>query len=188
MKINAEPYAFTFNPSQTALIIIDMQRDFLHPGGFGTALGNDVSLLQTTIAPTKAVLSAFRAYELLVVHTREGHDANLIDLPITKQTRGNFNFGIGSHGTMGRMLIRGEFGHEIIPELKPHPHELIIDKPGKGAFYETDLEALLKKRRISYLIICGVTTEVCVHTTLREANDRGFECLVLSDCVSFLFS
>jgi nicotinamidase-related amidase len=185
--VQAEPYEFEFDPATAALVIIDMQRDFVDPGGFGEALGNDVSLLRKAIAPTKRVLDAARRRGLLVIHTREGHRPDLADLPRNKKLRGRLANGIGDPGPMGRILVRGERGHDIIDELKPAPGEPVVDKPGKGAFYATDLDALLKNRGIEQLVVCGVTTEVCVHTTVREANDRGYDCLVLEDCVGSYF-
>ena len=186
MNIDARPFPFTADLNRTALIIIDMQRDFLEPGGFGELLGNDVSLLRTTIEPTRRILDAARRAGLLVVHTREGHRPDLTDCPPAKLTRGGTTF-IGTDGPIGRILVRGEAGHEIIPELAPRQGEPMIDKPGKGAFYATDLERILHQHNIGALVVCGVTTEVCVHTTVREANDRGFECLVLEDCVGSYF-
>ena len=186
-KIIAEPYEFEFDPKATALMIIDMQRDFLEPGGFGEMLGNDVSLLRSTIEPAKKLLAAARAAGLMVIHTREGHAPNLLDLQPNKKIRGKGAKTIGDPGPMGHILTRGEPGHDIIPELKPAPNELLLDKPGKGAFYATDLEHVLRQRGIKYLIVCGVTTEVCVHTTVREANDRGFECLVVADATGSYF-
>jgi biuret amidohydrolase len=186
MQVDSRPFPFEFSPTTTALIIIDMQRDFLEPGGFGELLGNDVSLLRTTITPTANVLAAAREAGLLVIHTREGHRPDLTDCPPAKLTRGGTTF-IGTDGPMGRILVRGERGHDIIDELTPLPGEPIIDKPGKGSFYSTDLELILRERGIRSLLVCGVTTEVCVHTTVREANDRGFECLVLEDCVGSYF-
>ncbi|HUA76774.1 MAG TPA: isochorismatase family cysteine hydrolase [Acetobacteraceae bacterium] len=183
-EISAEPYAFRFSPERTALLVIDMQRDFLEPGGFGAALGNDVALLRSAIAPTRALLAAARKADLFVMHTREGHRPDLADLPPAKRRRGNLAQGIGDLGPMGRILVRGEPGHEIIAELAPAPGEPVIDKPGKGAFFATDLDAILKHRGIESLLVAGVTTEVCVHTTIREANDRGYECLVVTDCVA----
>ena len=183
----AEPYDLVFDPASTALVIIDMQRDFLEPGGFGSMLGNDVSLLRASIAPCKAVLEAARKAKMLVIHTREGHAPDMTDCPPSKKARGGLKVGIGDEGPMGRVLIRGEKGHDIIPELYPAPNEPVIDKPGKGAFFATDLELMLRNRGIKTLIVCGVTTEVCVNTTVREANDRGFECLVVSDAVGSYF-
>ena len=185
--VHAEPYEFEFDPATTALMIIDMQRDFVDPGGFGEALGNDVSLLRKAIAPTKQVLEATRRKGLLVIHTREGHRDDLSCLPLNKKLRGRLKTGIGDKGPMGRILVRGEYGHDIIDELKPAPGEPVVDKPGKGAFYATDLDAMLHNRRVRHLVVCGVTTEVCVHTTVREANDRGYDCLVLEDCVGSYF-
>ncbi len=185
--VQAEPYAFEFEPATCALVIIDMQRDFVDPGGFGEALGNDVSLLRRAIAPTQKVLAAARATGLFVVHTREGHRPDLADLPPSKKLRGKLKSGIGDAGPMGRILVRGEYGHDIIDELKPAAGEPVVDKPGKGAFHATDLDAMLKNRRIRQLVVCGVTTEVCVNTSVREANDRGYDCLVLEDCTGSYF-
>jgi nicotinamidase-related amidase len=186
-SMEAEPYALEFDPQTTALLIIDMQRDFVMPGGFGEALGNDVTPLQATIAPTRRMLDVARKLKLMVIHTREGHRADLNDCPPTKLVRGRGKTRIGDPGPMGRILVRGEVGHDIVPELYPIEGETVIDKPGKGAFYATDLELILRNHTIKTLIICGVTTEVCVNTTVREANDRGFECVVLSDCVGSYF-
>jgi|SRR5580704_1298796 nicotinamidase-related amidase len=186
-SIAAEPYPFKLQPKSCALLIIDMQRDFLEPGGFGAALGNDVSKLRRAIEPTQRVLAAVRAGGMLVIHTREGHRPDLADLPVAKRERGRLNVRIGDRGPMGRILVRGEPGHDIIPELAPLSGEPVVDKPGKGAFHATDLEAMLRNRGIAQLIVCGVTTEVCVNTTVREANDRGFDCLVLEDCVASYF-
>jgi nicotinamidase-related amidase len=185
--IEAEPYPFEFALEHCALVIIDMQRDFLEPGGFGAALGNDVARLRRAIGPTAQILEAARRAGMLVIHTREGHRTDLSDLPPAKQRRGRFAVGIGDAGPMGRILVRGERGHDIIDELRPAAGEPVVDKPGKGAFHATDLEALLKNRAIRQLIVCGVTTEVCVSTTVREANDRGYDCLVLADCVASYF-
>ena len=186
-SIEAEPYELEFDPRSTALLIIDMQRDFVMPGGFGEALGNDVTPLQATIAPTRRVLEAARKTGMLVIHTREGHRPDLTDCPPTKLARGRGKTRIGDTGPMGRILVRGAIGHDIVPELYPAAGEPVIDKPGKGAFYATDLELILRDRGIRTLIVCGVTTEVCVHTSVREANDRGYECVVLSDCVGSYF-
>jgi nicotinamidase-related amidase len=184
---DAEPYPLPFELRATALLIIDMQRDFLEPGGFGEMLGNDVSLLRTTIEPCTRILKAARDAGLTVIHTREGHRPDLTDAPPSKLSRGGLDVGIGDAGPMGRILVRGEPGHDIIPELAPAADEPVIDKPGKGAFYETGLDLILKNRGIATLIVCGVTTEVCVHTTVRQANDRGYECVVLADCVGSYF-
>ena len=186
LTVDAEPYAFAFVPATCALLIVDMQRDFLEPGGFGEALGNDVSRLRRIIAPNQKLLAAWRALGLAVLHTREGHRPDLSDLPPAKKARGR-SATIGDAGPMGRILIRGEPGHDIIPELSPLPAEPVVDKPGKGAFWATDLHAILKNRGIRQLVVTGVTTEVCVHTTVREANDRGYDCLVPADCVGSYF-
>jgi nicotinamidase-related amidase len=186
-EVPAEPYPFTLAPATTALLLIDFQRDFLEPGGFGELLGNDASLLARAVEPTSAVLGAARAAGMLVVHTREGHRPDLSDAPPAKLARGRLETGIGSPGPRGRILVRGEFGHDIVDALAPRPGEVVLDKPGKGSFYATDLELILRNHRIRSLVVTGVTTEVCVHTTVREANDRGFECLVLADCVGSYF-
>jgi len=186
-QIAAEPQPITVDLDRTALVIIDMQRDFLEPGGFGETLGNDVSLLQRAVAPCKAVLDAARATGMLVIHTREGHRPDLSDAPPFKIDRGSPSLRIGDPGPMGRILVRGEPGHDIIPELYPIAGEAIIDKPGKGAFCETDLGLTLRNCGIENLIVCGVTTEVCVNTTVREGNDRGYRCVVLGDCCASYF-
>lgn len=185
--VPAQPYEFTLDPPRAALLIIDMQRDFVEPGGFGEALGNDVSLLRPAIAPIKALLAAARQTGLFVMHTREGHKPDLSDLHEAKKVRGRGAMTIGDAGPMGRILIVGEPGHDIIPELYPIAGEPVIDKPGKGAFYNTELTDLVELNGLTQLIVCGVTTEVCVHTTVREANDRGIDCLVLSDCTASYF-
>jgi nicotinamidase-related amidase len=185
--VEAEPYPFEFVPAQCALLIIDMQRDFLEAGGFGAMLGNDVAQLRRTIAPNRQLLAAWRAAGWQVLHTREGHRPDLTDLPPAKKVRGRSKTRIGDVGPMGRILVRGEPGHDIIEELYPLPSEPVIDKPGKGAFFATDLHAILQNRGIKQLIVTGVTTEVCVHTTVREANDRGYDCLVPEDCVGSYF-
>ncbi|HCC10639.1 MAG TPA: cysteine hydrolase [Atlantibacter hermannii] len=184
--LKAQPFAYSFDPATTALVMIDMQRDFVEPHGFGEALGNDVSLLRRAIEPCTRLLEAARQAGLLIVHTREGHRADLSNCPAAKLTRGGKTF-IGQQGSMGRILIQGEPGHDIIPELYPLSGEPIIDKPGKGAFYATDLHLILQARGIKSLIICGVTTEVCVQTTAREANDRGYEVLIPEDCCASYF-
>jgi biuret amidohydrolase len=187
MTIEAEPGPQSIDLDRAALVIIDMQRDFLEPGGFGAALGNDVTKLQAAVGPCRAVLSAARKAGILVIHTREGHRPDLSDAPPLKVNRGDPAMRIGAAGPMGRILIRGEPGHDIIPELYPIAGEPVIDKPGKGAFCQTDLELMLHNRGIETLLVCGVTTEVCVNTTVREANDRGFRCIVLSDCCGSYF-
>ena len=164
-----------------------MQRDFLLPGGFGESLGNDVARLATVVPPLAALLAAARSAGLMVIHTREGHRPDLSDCPPAKLRRGAPTQRIGDPGAFGRILIRGEYGHDIVDELAPIDGEVVIDKPGKGAFYGTDLSEVLTDAGITQLLITGVTTEVCVHTTTREANDRGYECLVISDCVGSYF-
>jgi biuret amidohydrolase len=184
--IDAEPSPIAIALARTALIIIDMQRDFLEPGGFGESLGNDVGLLDSAVEPCRALLDRARLIGMTVIHTREGHRPDLTDAPRAKVERGAPSVRIGAPGPMGRILIRGEPGHDIIDRLKPAPGEPVIDKPGKGAFYATDLGSILHNRGIEYLIVCGVTTEVCVHTTVREANDRGYRCVVIADgCASY---
>jgi len=185
--IAAEPAAVVIDVAHTAVLIIDMQRDFIEPGGFGASLGNDVALLARAIAPCRALLQAARNAGMLVIHTREGHRADLSDAPKAKLERGSPSLRIGAPGPMGRILVRGEPGHDIVPELAPLAHEPVIDKPGKGAFHATDLHAILQNRAIDALLIGGVTTEVCVHTTVREANDRGYRCVVLADCCGSYF-
>ncbi|HPK33451.1 isochorismatase family cysteine hydrolase [Ottowia sp.] len=187
MKINAQPFAYEFDPAHTALVLIDMQRDFIEPGGFGETLGNNVSLLEAIVPATQAVLSAWRAAGGLVVHTREAHRPDLSDCPPAKRNRGNPRLRIGDAGPMGRILIAGEPGNQIIDALAPVAGELVIDKPGKGAFYATGLHELLQARGITHLIFGGVTTEVCVQTSMREANDRGYDCLLLEDCTESYF-
>jgi nicotinamidase-related amidase len=185
--VHADPYPFELDPATTALVIIDMQRDFVEPGGFGETLGNDVSLLQSVVPPLPKVLATARAIGMTVIHTREGHVPDLSDCPPAKLTRGEPSLRIGDPGPKGRILIRGEYGHDIIDDLAPAPGELVIDKPGKGSFHGTTFGAELEARGITQLVVAGVTTEVCVHTTVREANDRGYECLVLSDCTGSYF-
>ena len=185
-SIKAEPFPLEFDPATTALVIIDMQRDFVLPGGFGEKLGNDTSLLLAAVEPTQRVLAKARQKGMLIIHTREGHRPDLSDCPAAKLTRGGMTF-IGTDSPMGRVLVRGEQGHDIIHQLYPIKGEPVIDKPGKGAFYATDLHQILLHRGIKTLVVCGVTLEVCVHTTVREANDRGYECVVLSDCVASYF-
>ena len=186
-RVSAEPYEFEFDPRTTALVMIDFQRDFVDPGGFGEALGNDVSLLRRALSPAAQVLQVARARGMFVVHTREGHRPDLADCPPSKKARGRLPAGIGDPGPMGRILVRGEPGHGIVKELAPLPGEPVVDKPGKGAFYATDLQAILANRQIARLVVCGVTTEVCVSSSVREANDRGYDCLVLEDCVASYF-
>jgi nicotinamidase-related amidase len=187
VTVQAEPEPLSVDIDNAALLIIDMQRDFLEAGGFGEALGNDVSRLQAAVVPCKAILGAARGLGMLVIHTREGHRSDLSDAPPLKVERGDPENRIGARGPMGRILVRGEPGHDIVPELYPLSGEPVIDKPGKGAFYQTDLELMLRNRGIDTLFVCGVTTEVCVNTTVREANDRGYRCIVLSDCCASYF-
>lgn len=183
----ASPSAFTVPAGRTALLVIDMQRDFLLPGGFGESLGNDVGMLRSVVEPLATLVAAARASGIPVIHTREGHLPDLSDCPPAKLNRGLPSQRIGDPGAFGRILIRGEYGHDIIDELAPIAGETVIDKPGKGAFYATELTEVLESAGITTLLVTGVTTEVCVHTTVREANDRGYECLVVSDCVGSYF-
>ncbi|WP_420336169.1 cysteine hydrolase family protein [Roseibium sp.] len=187
LKVDAEPFTFAFEPASTALVVIDMQRDFIEPGGFGETLGNDVSHMQRAIAPTQHLLRLFRQKEWPVIHTRECHAADLSDCPPAKRDRGNPSMRIGDDGPMGRILVRGEPGAEIVAECAPIDGEIVIDKPGKGAFYATSLGADLERLQIRSLVFAGVTTEVCVQTTMREANDRGFECLLIEEATESYF-
>lgn len=185
--MKAQPFEFPLDLPRAALVIIDMQRDFVEPGGFGESLGNDVTRLQAILPTCAAVLSAWRAAGGWVVHTREGHLPDLSDCPPAKRLRGTPSLRIGDSGPMGRVLVIGEPGHAIVPELAPVDGELVIDKPGKGAFHATRLQARLQERGITQLVFMGVTTEVCVQTTMREANDRGYECLLVEDGTASYF-
>lgn len=187
MKIDAQPFAYEFELPHTALVLIDMQRDFIEPGGFGETLGNDVSLLEAIVPATQAALAAWRAAGGLVVHTREAHRPDLSDCPPAKRDRGNPSLRIGDVGPMGRILVAGEPGNQIIDALAPVDGELVIDKPGKGMFHATGLHGMLQARGITHLLFGGVTTEVCVQTSMREANDRGYEGLLLEDCTESYF-
>ncbi len=187
MHVEANPFPYDFAIGKAALVIIDMQRDFIEPGGFGASLGNDVSLLSAIVPACRQVLQAWRAAGGMVVHTREAHRADLSDCPPSKRDRGNPTLRIGDQGPMGRILVSGEPGAEIIPQLAPAPGEAVLDKPGKGAFYATPLNELLQQAGITHLLFMGVTTEVCVQTSMREANDRGYESLLLEDCTESYF-
>lgn len=188
IKILARPFPFHCEPKSTALIIIDMQRDFVEPGGFGASLGNDVTRLQAIIPTVQTLLARWRNAGALVVHTRESHYPDLSNCPPAKRNRGSPSLRIGDHGPMGRVLVAGEPGNQIVAALAPRAGELVIDKPGKGAFYATGLHETLQARGITHLVFAGVTTEVCVQTSMREANDRGYECLLVEDATESYFS
>ena len=183
----AQPYPYTFDAASTALVVIDMQRDFIERGGFGEALGNDVSRLAAIVPTVRALVEWCRGQGIRVLHTREGHRADLADCPPAKLRRGDPKLRIGAKGPMGRILVDGEPGNDIVPELAPLPSETVIVKPGKGAFWGTLLNEILKSHGITHLILAGVTTEVCVQTTMREANDRGYECLLIEDATESYF-
>ncbi|HEY8100647.1 MAG TPA: isochorismatase family cysteine hydrolase [Burkholderiaceae bacterium] len=187
LTVHALPYEYAFDPKHTALIMIDMQRDFIEAGGFGAALGNNVSLLRAIIPTSKALLTLCRANGIKVIHTKEAHKPDLSDCPPSKLHRGGGSLKIGDSGPMGRILVDGEIGSDFIPELAPLAWETVIVKPGKGAFYATELQAILQMEKITHLIFAGVTTEVCVQTSMREANDRGYECLLIEDATESYF-
>jgi len=185
--VRAQPGEFVFDICSTALIVIDMQRDFIERGGFGDALGNDVSRLSRIVPVVRELLTVCRDEAMMIVHTREAHKPDLSDCPPSKRLRGTPRLRIGDRGPMGRILIAGEPGNEIVPELRPRPGELVLNKPGKGAFYATPLEKHLRAAGITRLVFAGVTTEVCVQTSMREANDRGFGCLLIEDATDSYF-
>ncbi|MDB5775447.1 MAG: hypothetical protein JWP38_1580 [Herbaspirillum sp.] len=187
LTVNARPYDYPFDPGRTALIVIDMQRDFIEDGGFGAAIGNDVSLLRAIIPTTQKLLALCRANGIAVIHTKECHNPDLSDCPPSKLMRGGNALKIGDAGPMGRILVNGETGSDFIAELAPAAGETVIAKPGKGAFYATELSAILQRGGITHLLFAGVTTEVCVQTTMREANDRGYECLLIEDATESYF-
>ncbi|HMC14088.1 MAG TPA: cysteine hydrolase [Albitalea sp.] len=187
IMIDARPGPFEFEPRHTALVMIDMQRDFIEPGGFGAALGNDVAQLAPVIPAAVALIDWARHHGLMIVHTKECHRPDLSDCPPAKRLRGKPSLRIGDPGPMGRILVDGEPGADFIPALAPHPGDVVIAKPGKGAFYATGLADALQQRRITRLIFGGVTTEVCVQTTMREANDRGYECLLVEEATGSYF-
>jgi biuret amidohydrolase len=188
IKVQAAPYPYVFPPGKTALVVIDMQRDFIEPGGFGAALGNDVSRLSAIIPTVAKLLAVFRDREWPVIHTREAHKPDLSDCPPAKIARGSASLRIGEKGAMGRLLVRGEAGNQIVPSLAPSDGEIVIDKPGKGMFWATGLHETLQDQGITHLVFAGVTTEVCVQTSMREANDRGYECLLITDATESYFA
>jgi biuret amidohydrolase len=185
--IPAEPFPFVFDPAHAALIVIDMQRDFLEPGGFGDSLGNNLEPVREIVPTVAALIELFRARGWPILHTREDHLPDLSDCPPAKRLRGKPSLRIGDPSPMGRILIRGEPGSDIVPELAPAPGEWVVDKPGKGMFYATEVADLLKSKDIKQLLFAGVTTEVCVQTSMREANDRGYECLLIEDATASYF-
>lgn len=187
IEVDAAPYSFHFDPARVALVVIDMQRDFIEPGGFGDALGNDVSRLAAIVPDVARLIALFRRQGWPILHTREAHLPDLSDCPVAKIRRGDAAIRIGEPGPMGRLLVRGEPGNQIVPELAPRPDEMVVDKPGKGMFYATEVGQLLKTRGIEQLVFAGVTTEVCVQTSMREANDRGYECLLIEDATESYF-
>lgn len=187
LKVPAQPFDFTCPRDRIALVMIDMQRDFIEPGGFGQTLGNDVARLAPIVPTVAALLASFRRHHLPIIHTIEGHRPDLSDCPPAKRMRGNPGLRIGDAGPMGRILILGEPGNALLPQVAPHPGELVVTKPGKGAFYATGLQDWLENHGITHLVFGGVTTEVCVQTSMREANDRGYECLLVEDATESYF-
>jgi nicotinamidase-related amidase len=187
VEIPAKPYPYRLDPGRTALVVIDMQRDFVEPGGFGAALGNDVGRLMAIVPAVQILLALFRAKSWPVVHTRESHLPDLSDCPPAKRARGGASLRIGDVGPMGRLLVRGEPGNAIVDACAPLPGEAVVDKPGKGMFWGTDVHARLRDLGVTHLVFAGVTTEVCVQTSMREANDRGFECLLIEDATESYF-
>ena len=185
--VAARPYEYAFDPARTAVVMIDMQRDFLEPGGFGALLGNDVAQLSGIVPACARLLALARTHGLTVIHTQEAHDPQLADCPPAKRERGRLECGIGDRGPLGRVLVEGEPGAWFVGELLPQPGDIVLRKPGKGAFHATGLDAILHARGITHLLVGGVTTEVCVQTTMREANDRGYECLLVTDCTASYF-
>lgn len=188
IEVPARPYPYQLDPGHTALVVIDMQRDFIEKGGFGDSLGNDVDRLAAIIPTTARLIATFRRRGWAIVHTREAHLPDLSDCPPAKIRRGNPSLKIGDKGSMGRLLVRGEPGNQIVPELAPLPDEIVVDKPGKGMFYDTGLHVRLSNMGITHLVFAGVTTEVCVQTSMREANDRGYECLLIEDATESYFA
>lgn len=186
-KVNAQPYTYEFDPAKTAVVMIDMQRDFILPGGFGETLGNNVGLLAAIVPTAKKLLDSCRSAGMTIIHTKECHRPDMADCPPSKLTRGNPSLRIGDKAAMGRILIDGEVGSDFVPELSPQPGDIVLTKPGKGAFYATPLGDILRLKGITHLLFGGVTTEVCVQTTMREANDRGYECLLVEDATESYF-
>lgn len=187
ISVPARPYPYPLDPARTALVVIDMQRDFIEPGGFGDSLGNDVARLEAIVPTTAALLALFRRQAWPIIHTREAHKPDLSDCPPAKLNRGKPGLRIGDRGAMGRILIAGEPGNQIVHALTPLPGETVIDKPGKGMFYATGIHKTLRDMGITHLVFAGVTTEVCVQTSMREANDRGYECLLIEDATESYF-
>jgi nicotinamidase-related amidase len=187
IDIPAQPFPFALDPKHTALVVIDMQRDFVEPGGFGETLGNDLTPVAAIVPTVAELIALFRTKKWPILHTRECHKPDLSDCPPAKRLRGKPSLRIGDEGPMGRILIQGERGAGIIDACAPRPGEFVVDKPGKGMFYATEVADLLKDNRISHLVFAGVTTEVCVQTSMREANDRGYECLLIEDATASYF-